>query len=262
MFDSHLHLTSEQFSGDVDEVIRRARAAGVSRMVTISTDPHDGREVLALVRRYPDVLFGTAGLHPHDASAWSEEAEAEIRALLQEPEIVAVGEAGLDFHYDHSPRAIQREAFEAQLDLAAAHDLPIIVHSRDADETMLEVLLDRGNDVRGVLHCFTGGDALLEAGLDAGWYVSFGGITTFNSFDAEDRVRRVPHERLMIETDSPYLAPVPERGKRNEPSFLPHVCSRVAGLRGVSPEELAAQTTATALRFYGIEFPLEAGDAP
>lgn len=262
MFDSHLHLTSEQFSGDVDEVIRRARAAGVSRMVTISTDPHDGREVLALVRRYPDVLFGTAGLHPHDASAWSEEAEAEIRALLQEPEIVAVGEAGLDFHYDHSPRAIQREAFEAQLDLAAAHDLPIIVHSRDADETMLEVLLDRGDDVRGVLHCFTGGDALLEAGLDAGWYVSFGGITTFNSFDAEDRVRRVPHERLMIETDSPYLAPVPERGKRNEPSFLPHVCSRVAGLRGVSPEELAAQTTATALRFYGIEFPLEAGDAP
>ena len=262
MFDSHLHLTSEQFSGDVDEVIRRARAAGVSRMVTISTDPHDGREVLALVRRYPDVLFGTAGLHPHDASAWSEEAEAEIRALLQEPEIVAVGEAGLDFHYDHSPRAIQREAFEAQLDLAAAHDLPIIVHSRDADETMLEVLLDRGNDVRGVLHCFTGGDALLEAGLEAGWYVSFGGITTFHSFDAEDRVRRVPHERLMIETDSPYLAPVPKRGKRNEPSFLPHVCSRVAGLRGVSPEELAAQTTATALRFYGIEFPLEAGDAP
>lgn len=262
MFDSHLHLTSEQFSGDVDEVIRRARAAGVSRMVTISTDPHDGREVLALVRRYPDVLFGTAGLHPHDASAWSEEAEAEIRALLREPEIVAVGEAGLDFHYDHSPRTIQREAFEAQLDLAAAHDLPIIVHSRDADETMLEVLLDRGDDVRGVLHCFTGGDALLEAGLDAGWYVSFGGITTFNSFDAEDRVRRVPHERLMIETDSPYLAPVPERGKRNEPSFLPHVCSRVAGLRGVSPEELAAQTTATALRFYGIEFPLEAGDAP
>ena len=262
MFDSHLHLTSERFADDADEVIRRARAAGVSRMTTIATDPRDGREVLALVRRYPDVLFGTAGLHPHDASAWSDQTEADIRALLREPEIVAVGEAGLDFHYDNSPRSVQREAFEAQLDLAVAHDLPIVVHSRDADETMLEILLDRGEDVRGVLHCFTGGDALLEAGLDAGWYVSFGGITTFNSFDAEDLVRRVPHDRLLIETDSPYLAPAPDRGKRNEPAFLPHVCSRIAELRGVSPEELAAQTTTAALRFYGIEFPLEAGDEP
>ena len=262
MFDTHLHLTSERFSDDVDEVIRRARAVGVSRMVAIATDPRDGREVLGLVRRYPDVLFGTAGLHPHDASAWSEQAEAEIRALLKEPEIVAVGEAGLDFHYDNSPRSIQRVAFEAQLDLAVAHDLPIVVHSRDADEAMLEMILDWGDDVRGVLHCFTGGDALLEAGLDAGWYVSFGGIATFSSFDAEDLVRRVPHDRLMIETDSPYLAPVPERGKRNEPAFLPHVCSRIAELRGVSPEELAAQTTAAALRFYRIEFPVEAGDAP
>lgn len=262
MFDSHLHLTSVRFADDVDEVIRRARARGVSRMATIATDPRDARQVQALARRYPDVLFGTAGLHPHDASAWSEQTEAEISALLREPEIVAVGEAGLDFHYDNSPRSVQREVFEAQLDLAVAHALPIVVHSRDADETMLEILLDRGPEVRGVLHCFTGGDGLLEAGLDAGWYVSFGGITTFSSFDAGDLVRRVPHERLMIETDSPYLAPVPERGTRNEPAFLPHVCSRVAELRGVSPEELAAQTTAAALSFYGIEFPVEAGDEP
>lgn len=262
MFDSHLHLTSEQFAGDVDEVIRRARAAGVSRMVTVATDAEDGRDVLGLARRHPHVVFGTAGLHPHDASAWTEETEAAIRALLPEPEILAVGEAGLDFHYDNSPRSVQRGAFEAQLDLAGEHDLPIVVHSRDADEAMLEILLGRGHEVRGVLHCFTGGDALLEAGLEAGWYVSFGGITTFASFEAAERVRRVPHERLMIETDSPYLAPVPERGKRNEPAFLPHVCSRVAELRGVEPEELAAQTTAAALGFYGIEFPVEAGDEP
>lgn len=262
MFDSHLHLTSERFAGDVDEVVRRARAVGVSRMVTVATDAEDGRDGLALARRHPHVVFATAGLHPHDASAWSEETEAGIRALLPEPEILAVGETGLDFHYDNSPRSVQREAFEAQLDLAAEYDLPIVVHSRDADEAMLEILLDRGHEVRGVLHCFTGGDALLEAGLDAGWYVSFGGITTFASFEGAELVRRVPHERLMVETDSPYLAPVPERGKRNEPAFLPHVCSRVAELRGVGPEELAAQTTAAALAFYGIEFPIEPADEP
>ncbi|MFW6085534.1 MAG: TatD family hydrolase [Gemmatimonadota bacterium] len=262
MFDSHLHLTSERFADDVDGVVRRARAAGVSRMVTVATEPRDGGEALALARRYPHVVFGTAGLHPHEASSWSDDTEAEIRALLPEPEIVAVGEAGLDFHYDNSPRTVQREAFEAQLDLAVEYDLPIVVHSRDADEAMLEILIDRGSEARGVLHCFTGGSGLLEAGLDAGWYVSFGGIATFDSFDGDDLVRRVPHERLMIETDSPYLAPVPERGKRNEPAFLPHVCSRLAEVRGVSPDELAAQTTAAALSFYGVELPIESGDEP
>lgn len=261
MFDSHLHLTADRFDGEVDEVVRRAVAAGVSRMVTVATDPSDGRSALAIARAHPGVVYATAGLHPHDASAWTDEAEAEIRALLAEPEVVAVGEAGLDFHYDNSPRSIQLEAFEAQLDLAVETGLPIVVHSRDADESMMEILLDRGPNVTGILHCFTGGDALLEAGLDAGWYVSFGGIVTFESFDGADRVRRVPADRLLVETDAPYLAPVPMRGRRNEPAFLEHTCARLAELRDVSSDELVTETTRAAFAFYGLEFPVEAGDA-
>lgn len=261
MFDSHLHLTADRFDGEVDEVVRRAVAAGVSRMVTVATDPSDGRSALEIARSHPGVVYATAGLHPHDASAWTDETDAEIRALLVEPEVVAIGEAGLDFHYDNSPRSIQREVFEAQLDLAVETGLPIVVHSRDSDEAMMDILLDRGPDVTGILHCFTGGDALLEAGLDAGWYVSFGGIVTFNSFDGADRVRRVPADRLLVETDAPYLAPVPMRGRRNEPAYLEHTCARLAELRDVSIEQLVTETTRAAFAFYGLEFPIEAGDA-
>jgi TatD DNase family protein len=261
VFDSHLHLTADRFDGEVDEVVRRAVAAGVFRMVTVATDPSDGRSALEIARSHPGVVYATAGLHPHDASAWTDETEAEIRALLAEPEVVAVGEAGLDFHYDNSPRSIQREAFEAQLDLAVETGLPIVVHSRDADDAMMEILLDRGSAVTGILHCFTGGDALLEAGLDAGWYVSFGGIVTFNSFGGADRVRRVPTDRLLVETDAPYLAPVPMRGRRNEPAFLKYTCARLAELRGLSTEDLVTETTRAAFAFYGLEFPIEAGDA-
>lgn len=262
MFDSHLHLTDERFAGEVDAVVRRARSAGVFRMVTVGTCPADARAALALARRHPGVVFATAGLHPHDASAWDDEAESALRGLLHEREIVAVGEAGLDFHYDNSPRAMQREAFEAQLDLAVETGLPIVVHCRDADEAMIEILRDRGARVRGILHCFTGGEALLEAGLEAGWYVSFGGIATFHSFDGADLVRRVPEDRLLIETDSPYLAPVPLRGRRNEPSFLPHVRDRVAELRGVAAGDLAEQTTVATHAFYGLERPPAPADEP
>lgn len=252
MFDSHLHLTAERFDGDVDEVVARARAAGVSRMVTIATDPADARAALGLTRRIVGVVGCTAGLHPHGASAWRADTADDLRALLSEPDVVAVGETGLDFHYDNSPRGVQRVAFEAQLDLAVETRLPVVVHSRDADEETCRVLRDRGSEVRGVLHCFTGGDALLDAGLEAGWWVSFGGIVTFGSFDAPDQVRRVPWDRLMIETDSPYLAPVPKRGRRNEPAFLRHVCERVAELRGAGADEAAERTTRAALSFYGL----------
>lgn len=253
MFDSHLHLTADRFDGVVDAVIERARAAGVSRMVTVATDPGDARAASALARQHPETVRSTAGLHPHDAGRWSADMPEQLRVLLAESEVVAVGEAGLDFHYDNAPRAAQREAFEAQLDLAAETGLPIIVHSRDADSLMIEILRARGSDVRGVLHCFTGGDELLEAGLNADWYVSFGGIVTFRSFDTPEQVRRVPWDRLMIETDSPYLAPVPMRGKRNEPAYLPHTCARIAELRGVGAREAAERTTRAALAFYGLD---------
>lgn len=253
MFDSHLHLTAERFDEDVDEVVARARSAGVSGMVTIATDPADARAALDLTRRLAGVVGCTAGLHPHDASTWRADTAGILRGLLGEPEVLAVGETGLDFHYDNSPRDAQRAVFEAQLDLAVETGLPVVVHSRDADDEMRDVLRARGGEVRGVLHCFTGGDALLDAGLEAGWWVSFGGIVTFRSFDAPDRVRRVPWDRLMIETDSPYLAPVPRRGGRNEPAFLPHVCERIAELRGARTSEAAERTARSALSFYGID---------
>lgn len=262
MFDSHLHLTAERFDGDVDQVVSRAAAAGVSRMVTIATNPADAHAALGLTRRLAGVVGCTAGLHPHDASAWRADTADVLRTLLSEPEVVAVGETGLDYHYDNSPRGVQRAAFEAQLDLAVEFGLPVVVHSRDADVEMCDVLRARGAEVRGVLHCFTGGDALLDAGLEAGWWVSFGGILTFRSFDAPDRVRRVPWERLMIETDSPYLAPVPLRGKRNEPAFLTHVCERVAELRGSRTDEAARRTTQAALSFYGLGPGPDGEDSP
>jgi TatD DNase family protein len=251
VFDSHLHLTAERFATDVDAVISRARSAGVTQFVTIASNPSDARAALALARRH-EGLYCTAGLHPHEASDFDDATADELAGLLREPEFVAVGEAGLDFHYDHAPRPAQHAAFEAQLDLAEEANLPIVVHSRSADEDMLGILRRRGTGVRGILHCFTGGDELLDAGLEAGWFVSFGGIITFGSFDAADALRRVPWDRLLLETDSPYLAPVPHRGKRNEPAFLPHTCARLAELRGVSVEAAAEHTSRAAADFYGI----------
>lgn len=250
LFDSHLHLTDEQFKGEVDQVIRRAREANVTRMVTVASDATDSLVARDAARRHR--IFSTAGIHPHAASTFTVSSMDSIRSLLDEPEVVAVGETGLDFHYDNSPRAIQRASFEAHLDLARDTGRPIVVHARSADTDMVEVLRRRGRTVRGVLHCFTGGDELLEAGLEAGWFFSFGGVVTFKSFAGGSQVRRVPWDRLMIETDSPYLAPVPMRGRRNEPAFIRHCCAVVAALRGSTFDETAKRTTRSAIDFYGL----------
>ncbi len=250
LFDSHLHLTDEQFKGEVDQVISRAREANVTRMVTVASDATDSLAARDVARQHG--IFSTAGIHPHAASTFTVSHMDSIRSLLDEPEVVAVGETGLDFHYDNSPRAIQRASFEAHLDLARDTGRPIVVHARSADTDMVEVLRRRGRTVRGVLHCFTGGDELLEAGLEAGWFFSFGGVVTFKSFAGGSQVRRVPWDRLMIETDSPYLAPVPKRGRRNEPAFMRHCCAVVAALHGSTFDETAERTTRSAIDFYGL----------
>jgi TatD DNase family protein len=252
LFDSHCHLTADDFAEDRDVVLERARAAGVMGLVTIASDPDDADRALSLARRESGV-WSTAGLHPHEAGAGDPSWVDRVRSLLREPEVVAVGECGLDFHYDHAPRARQREVFEAQIGLAAEMGLPLVVHSRDADQETIEVLLGLPPGVRGVLHCFTGGDHLLETALAAGWWVSFSGLVTFKRFDAADRVRRIPEDRLLIETDSPYLAPVPHRGERNEPARLVATAAVVAELRGTDPAALAAHTTRNAREFYAIE---------
>jgi TatD DNase family protein len=252
LFDSHCHLTDPVFDEDRELVLERARAAGVAGLVTIASHPQDAEAALALARAHDDV-WCTAGVHPHEAERGTPEALARVRALLDEPEMVAIGECGLDFHYDHAPRAAQHATFEAQVGLAAATGMPLVVHSRAADADMAALLRSLPAGVRGVLHCFTGGDALLDAALEAGWWVSFSGIVTFRRFEATGQVRAVPDDRLLVETDAPYLAPVPHRGRRNEPAFVVGTAEVVARQRGCTVEELAALTAANARRFYGLE---------
>ena len=251
-FDTHCHLTDDAFAADRDEVIARAVAAGVERMVTICSDARDLEAVLALARGH-DAVWGTAGIHPHEARHSSPDALVRVReAVAGEPRIRAIGECGLDFHYDHSPRDVQRAVFRAQLKLAAELGRPVIVHAREADADTAHLIREFRGRVTGVLHCFSGGSELLEVGLDAGWYVSFAGMVTFSRYDGRELLRAVPADRLLVETDSPYLAPTPHRGKRNEPAFVVRVAEAVAQLRGEPLEEVAHATTATARALYGI----------
>lgn len=252
LFDSHCHLTDPAFAEDRDEVVARAAAAGVEGMVTICTDAGDLAGVLALTAAHPSV-WGTAGIHPHEARHGTPDALERVRqAVRDEPRIRAIGECGLDFHYDHSPRDDQQRVFRAQLDLAAELDRPVIVHSRTADADTAHLIREYKGRVIGVLHCFSGSSELLEVGLDAGWYVSFAGMVSFPKWDGRELLRAVPADRLLIETDSPYLAPTPHRGKRNEPAFVARVAEVCAQLRGVPVETIAAATTANARAFYGI----------
>ncbi len=252
VFDSHCHLTSERFSGDRDAVLARAARAGVTRLVTIASDVSDARAALALARDTPGV-WCTAGVHPHEAGAARADDVEQVRDLASQPEVVAVGETGLDYHYDLSPRAVQQHLFDQHLGLGAELDLPVVVHAREADDDVAAALRRAPDGVRGVLHCFTGGDRAFEAAMERGWWVSFSGIASFRSFGAVERLREVPEDRLLVETDSPYLAPVPHRGKRNEPAFVARVVEAVAAHLDRDPDEVARTTTANALAFYGLD---------
>jgi len=250
-FDSHCHLTAEAFDGDREAVILRAREAGVRGMVCIASTPADARACVRLAESHADI-WCTAGLHPHEAGGPPEDWATSVRELLDHPRVVAVGECGLDFHYDFAPREAQFQVLEAQIAMAAETGLPLVVHSRSADAEMTDALRRLPAGVRGVLHCFTGGDELLAAGLDAGWYVSFSGLVTFSRFDAQAQVRAVPRHRILVETDAPYLAPVPFRGKRNEPARVTLTTARVAEILGEDPEIFALQVEENARTFYGL----------
>jgi len=251
LFDSHCHLTDAAFSEDRDAALSRARAAGVARMVCIASDLDDAAAALALARAEPGV-WCTAGVHPHAAGDVEPGWLDDLRDLARNPEVVALGETGLDFHYDNAPRSAQRTLFEAHLGLAAELGLPVVVHARDADQDVAEAVRAAPRACGGVLHCFTGGARGFAEARARDWYVSFSGIASFKSFGAADFLREVPLDRLLVETDSPYLAPVPHRGKRNEPALVAHVVQAVASLLDMTPAEVARFTTENACRFYGV----------
>jgi len=234
-------------------VVLRAAEAGVSRWVSIASDVDDAARALELVQGRAGA-WCTAGVHPHSAGDAPSDAMSRVRALASDNrEVVAIGETGLDFFYDNAPRDVQRKLFGQHLELAGELGLPVVVHAREADEDVAAALRAMPADTSGVLHCFTGGPLAFAEAMSAGWYVSFSGIASFKSFGASEFLREVPGDRLLIETDSPYLAPVPRRGKRNEPAYVAHVAAAVAALVGRDVEDVARQTTENACRFYGVD---------
>jgi TatD DNase family protein len=251
MIDSHAHLTDIRFAEDIDDVIARARQGGVTSIVTIGTQLEDSRAAVALAEREP-MVYATVGIHPHSAEQATPEALAAIRDLAASPRVVAIGETGLDYHYDNAPREAQRAALELQCVLAAELDLPVVIHARKADDDMIAFLDAAPAALRGVLHCFSSGPALLEKGLARGWYASFAGMISFARYTPEEAelLRSVPLERLLVETDSPYLAPAPFRGKRNEPCRVEAVARAAATLRDEPFEQIVAATARNARELY------------
>jgi TatD DNase family protein len=250
LVDSHAHLTSEKFSADRDAVLQRAWDAGVSHIVVIGETTAAARN---LARAHPGRLSFTAGVHPHEAHTFDAERDMPaIRALIADG-AVAIGECGLDYYYDHSPREMQLVAFQEQLALAAESGLPVVVHTRQAEDDTERLMRDAAaRGVRGVLHCFTGSPSLAAAAIAVGWYLSFSGIATFRTWERDDVIAAVPDAQLLIETDAPYLAPVPHRGKRNESAFLPQTVERIALVRSTTVAALSELTARNAQQFFGL----------
>ena len=250
LVDTHCHLDPQYLPDGPDGAITRAREAGVGGFVTIGVgkDARAAHDAVALAARYPAFVAATVGVHPHDANGCDDALYTDLEALARRDEVVAVGEIGLDYHYDHSPRDVQRQVFERFVALARAIKKPIVVHTREAAEDTLAVLESSGaRDVGGIIHCFSEDRAFAERALALGFYLSFSGIVTFKSAKSvHDVAAWAPADRILVETDSPYLAPVPMRGKPCEPAYLPFTAKRVAELRGVDPAALAALTTANA----------------
>jgi len=250
--DTHAHVFWKSFDEDRDEVLARARRAGVGRMVIVGIDLETSRAALELCGPEPD-LFPTAGIHPHYAADAEDADRRAVAELCRARECVAVGETGLDYFKEYSPREAQLESFDWHLALARELDKPVVIHSRDAHPDTAERVA-RHPGVRGVMHCYTMGTEELPAYLDLGLYVSFSGVVTYPKNDANrEAARAVPEDRLLVETDCPYLAPQVRRGKRNEPAWVRYVLERVAELRGVEPEHLARVTSANAARLFGLD---------
>jgi TatD DNase family protein len=252
LVDSHCHLDFPEFAAELDAVVARAREAGVGRLLTICTRLSKFHEVLGVAERF-DRMFCSVGVHPHEAAHEPDIALERIVTLAKHPKVVGIGEAGLDYYYDKSPHDKQREVFQLHIEAARQTGLPLIVHSRDADEDTVALLREGAakGGLKGVIHCFTATQHLADAALEMGFFISLSGIVTFKNAEALRQVAKtVPLDRLLVETDAPYLAPMPMRGKRNEPSFVRHTAAYVADMLGVPFDELAARTTANFNRLF------------
>jgi TatD DNase family protein len=256
--DSHCHIDGEAFDDDRDEIIERAKAAGVAAMLTIGTgNPHDGEIARAVkaAEKYENV-FAAIGVHPHDAKLFDDAAETHLRELARSEKVIAWGEIGLDFYYDHSPRDVQFDVFRRQIRIARELDLPIIIHSRDADDETVEVLTEEcshENFRGGIMHCFGGTAQMAEDLMRIGFLISFAGNVTFKKAEnLREAARVVPLDKLLIETDCPFLAPVPVRGKRNEPAFVAHTARFLADFYEIETEQLAKQTSENFSKFFAL----------
>jgi TatD DNase family protein len=246
LVDSHCHLDDEKFAADLDAVIERAQNAGVERMLAIGTGngPPDLERAIRLANMH-EFIYASVGVHPHDAAKATPATFEHLLALIAHPKVLAIGEIGLDYHYDFSPREVQREVFTGQLHLAVKTLKPIVIHTREAWEDTLRLIDETPPPRGGIMHCFTGGPDEARQALDRGFHLSFGGVITFPKADqVREAARLTPDDRLLVETDAPYLAPAPHRGKRNEPAFLVETVRKLAEIRGTTPEAIAERTSA------------------
>ncbi len=250
--DSHAHIDDERFDADREEVVARALAAGVSLIVNIGADMASSARSVALAETYPGI-YAAVGMHPHDSQDMQETDYLQLERWTTHPKVVAIGEIGLDYHYDLSPRPVQKEVFLRQLDLARKTGKPFIIHEREAHADMMDIIRNAARGLNGVFHCFSGSVETAREYLKMGFYISVAGPVTFpKSVKTKEVAKAVPLDRLLVETDSPYLTPQPFRGKRNEPAYVRLVAEEIAGLRNIPLEELAAATTANVRRLFNI----------
>jgi TatD DNase family protein len=241
MTDSHVHLNLSAFQTDFDAMLRRAQESGVKRMVNIGFDLASSHETASLAERFP-FIYGAVGVHPHDAKIYNEAVEEEISQLLDAPRVIAVGEIGLDFYRDLSPRDRQREVFRLQLSLAGRKKRPVIIHCRDAFSDVIDVLSGAGRRYQGIFHAFAGDLSMAKEVLELGFHIGIGGVVTYRNSKLPEVVAELPVESIVLETDCPYLTPVPFRGKRNEPAFLVHIVEKIAVCRGIGVDEVVRIT--------------------
>ncbi|MFQ6391550.1 TatD family hydrolase [Priestia aryabhattai] len=253
LFDTHVHLNAEQYEDDLQEVINRALEKGVQNMVVVGFDEPTIKKAIQIAETY-DFIYASVGWHPVDAIDMTDEHLAWIEELAQHPKVVALGEMGLDYHWDKSPKEIQKDVFRRQIRLARKVKLPIIIHNRDATEDVVTILKEEHvEEVGGIMHCFTGSIEVAKQCMDMNMYISFGGPVTFkNAKKPKEVAAELPLDKLLIETDCPYLTPHPFRGKRNEPGYVSYVAEQIAELKGITYEELADITTANAKKLFGI----------